>query len=95
MPNFLITAMKIKKINCHTLIENILPDIVVERTLNKLPFDLYQLYCEKKAQGIEVRVGLDIQLGFYLILYHPTYQVELLWCENQKDNMAVALAPAH
>lgn len=91
MPNFLITTtMKIKKISRHTLTENILPDIVVERTLNKLPLDLHQLYCEKKAQGIKVGVGLDIQLGFYLILYHPTRQVELLWCENQKDNIAVA-----
>ncbi|WP_299459123.1 hypothetical protein [uncultured Microscilla sp.] len=82
--------MKVKNITHYALTENILPDIIIQRTLGQLPLELKQLYLDKKNKGLKVGVGLDMQLGFYLILYTNTFQVELLWWENQVGKVAVA-----
>jgi len=83
--------MKIKKISHQVLTDNLLPDIVIERTLEKLPDELKALYLQKKmTDNKQVRVGLDIQLGFYLIEYQSFRQAELLWWENKTRKIAVA-----
>lgn len=82
--------MKVKHITQYTLTENVLPDIIVQRTLGQLPSDLKKMYLHKKGEGTKVEVGLDMQLGFYLIQYAHGYQVELLWWENQSHQIAVA-----
>ncbi|OJJ19457.1 hypothetical protein BKI52_21860 [marine bacterium AO1-C] len=82
--------MKIKKISHQILTDNLLPDIVIERTLDKLPKDLKELYLQKKKTGIQVGVGLDMVLGFYLVECQPIRQVELLWWENKTRKVAVA-----
>ncbi len=79
-----------KKISHQVLTDNLLPDIVIERTLEKLPRDLKVLYLQKKATGTRIGVGLDMQLGFYLLEYQPIRQVELLWWENKSRKVAVA-----
>lgn len=82
--------MKTNKISHYTLTENILPEIVVQRTLSQLPSNLKKLYIDKKEEGLKVGIGLDMQLGFYLILYTNTHHVELLWWENQSRKVAIA-----
>ncbi|HAS43195.1 MAG TPA: hypothetical protein DCS93_22135 [Microscillaceae bacterium] len=82
--------MKIKKISHQILTDNLLPDIVIERTLEKLPNELKALYLQNKVAGKQVRVGLDMQLGFYLVEYESFRQAELLWWENKARKVAVA-----
>lgn len=82
--------MKIKQISQHTLTENVLPDIIVQRTLAQLPPNLKTMYLTKKDEGLTLGIGLDPQLGFYLIQYLNNYQVELLCWENQTHPIAVA-----
>lgn len=73
--------MKARKIKSFTLTENVLPDIIVERTFYDLPEALQKVYHEKKSEGIKIAIGLDMDLGFYLIQASP-HQIKLLWWEN-------------
>lgn len=82
--------MKVKKISHQILTDNLLPEIVIQRTLEKLPIELRKLYVQRRNAGDEVEIGLDIQLGFYLIKQKPIRQVELLWWENKARKVAVA-----
>ena len=82
--------MKVKKISHQILTDNLLPEIVIQRTLEKLPIELRKLYVQKRSAGDEVEIGLDMQLGFYLIKQKPIRQVELLWWENKARKVAVA-----
>jgi hypothetical protein len=75
--------MMTKKINRKSLLENLLPNVIVQRTLGQLPVELKKLYLAKTEQGLKVSIGLDMKLGFYMIEQGNALQVELLWCENQ------------
>lgn len=84
--------MKVKKIQRTTLTSNLLPDIIVERTFYNLPKVLQQLYKEKKSQGLKLSIGLDTDLGFYLLKKDTLNAVELLWWENRFFARKVSVA---
>lgn len=80
--------MMTKKINRKSLLENLLPNVIVQRTLGQLPVELKKLYLAKTEQGLKVNIGLDMKLGFYMIEQGNALQVDLLWCENQASKGA-------
>lgn len=82
--------MTTNKINRKSLLENLLPNVIVQRTLGQLPVELKKLYLAKTAQGLKVNIGLDMKLGFYMIEQGNALQVDLLWCENQTKKGAAA-----
>ncbi len=75
--------MKVKKIQRSILTKNLLPDVIIERTFYNLPKALQQLYKEKKSQGLLLSIGLDTDLGFYLLKKDSFNAIELLWWENR------------
>lgn len=83
-------TMITKKINRKSLLENLLPNIIVQRTLGQLPIELKKLYLTKIEAGAKVSIGLDMKLGFYMIEQHNALNVELLWCENQMNGVVAA-----
>ncbi|HAS43196.1 MAG TPA: hypothetical protein DCS93_22140 [Microscillaceae bacterium] len=84
--------MKVKKIQRSLLTKNLLPDIIIERTFYNLPKVLQQLYREKKSQGLQLSIGLDTDLGFYLLKKDSFHSVELLWWENRFFARKVSVA---
>lgn len=75
--------MTTKKINRKSLLENLLPNVIVQRTLGQLPVELKKLYLAKTEEGLKVSIGLDMKLGFYMIAQGNALQVDLLWHENK------------
>ena len=74
----------------HTLSTNTLPEIIVNRTFNRLPQELRTNYLNQQKTGNEVAVGLDLKLGYYLLKYTATDTAELLWWENQTIQVKAA-----
>ena len=85
--------MKNVEINQAVMKKSLLPEILVDHTFNQMPYQLKALYEEKKQQGLQVNIGLDINLGFYLVEVKNTTKLEMLWYENfkQKNNYAQAV----
>ncbi|WP_299458595.1 hypothetical protein [uncultured Microscilla sp.] len=83
-------TMTAKTISRKSLVENLLPEIIVQRTLSQLPLELKDLYLAKQAEGVEVSIGLDMQLGFYMLAQANLFQADLLWCENQSREVVAA-----
>jgi len=78
------------KINTRSLLTNIFPEIIINRTFNKLPSKLKTHYLKHQQSGNQVAIGLDVKLGFYLIKHSEVGKVELVWWENQDLKVHIA-----
>lgn len=70
-------------LNYQSLLNDVLPEIIINRTFNNLPGELQRLYREQSQGKEKIAIGLDIRLGFYMLKYKNQTEVELVWSENQ------------